>query len=117
MDEKRVADYFVIAGLPDDPDLLDENALSESGNLKSGHSQAPITDIGIVFPTLGEEVPEEYEMIQYTPTGLSADLNHGSLRSVECYICFRRGRDKPPLVDIGNLVNYLKLAICIQNLL
>ncbi|KAK9754949.1 uDENN domain [Popillia japonica] len=101
MDEKRVADYFVIAGLPDDPDLLDENALSESGNLKSGHSQAPITDIGIVFPTLGEEVPEEYEMIQYTPTGLSADLNHGSLRSVECYICFRRGRDKPPLVDIG----------------
>ncbi|XP_022900538.2 DENN domain-containing protein Crag isoform X1 [Onthophagus taurus] len=101
MDERRVADYFVIAGLPDDPELLDDSILSESGNLKDGHNKAPITDIGIIFPTLGETVPENYEIIEYTPTGLSADLNHGSLRSTECYVCFRRGRDKPPLVDIG----------------
>lgn len=33
--------------------------------------------------------------------GLSADLNHGSLRSPEVYLCYRRGKDKPPLVDIG----------------
>ncbi|CAG2066251.1 unnamed protein product, partial [Timema podura] len=30
-----------------------------------------------------------------------ADLNHGSLRSPDIYLCYRRGRDKPPLVDIG----------------
>ncbi|XP_025833553.1 C-myc promoter-binding protein isoform X2 [Agrilus planipennis] len=101
MEERRVADYFVIAGLPQNPDPIDENTLSDAGNLKPGHNQAPITDISVVFPTLGEVAPPDYEVISRTPTGLSADLNHGSLRSVECYVCFRRGRDKPPLVDIG----------------
>lgn len=32
MDDRRVADYFVIAGLPEDPLLLDE--LSDGGHLK-----------------------------------------------------------------------------------
>lgn len=101
MDERRVADYFVVAGLPDDPEPLEDNSLSESGHLKSNHSQAPITDIGVIFPSLGEKLPIGYEIIKYTPTGLTADLNHGSLRSTECFVCFKRGRDKPPLVDIG----------------
>ncbi|KAK4881396.1 hypothetical protein RN001_004715 [Aquatica leii] len=101
MDDRRVADYFVVAGLPDDPEPLDDLALSDAGHLKSTHSQAPITDIGIIFPTLEEVAPPGYEIIKHTPTGLSADLNHGSLRSIECYICFKRDRDKPPLVDIG----------------
>ncbi|KAF5299327.1 hypothetical protein FQA39_LY02500 [Lamprigera yunnana] len=101
MDDRRVADYFVVAGLPEDPEPLDDLALSDAGHLKSTHSQAPITDIGIIFPTLEEVPPPGYEVIKHTPTGLSADLNHGSLRSVECYICFKRDRDNPPLVDIG----------------
>ncbi|XP_031337524.1 DENN domain-containing protein Crag-like isoform X3 [Photinus pyralis] len=101
MDERRVADYFVVAGLPDDPEPLDDVALSDAGLLKSTHSQAPITDVGIIFPTLDEVAPSGYEVIKQTPTGLSADLNHGSLRSPECYICYKRDRDKPPLVDIG----------------
>ena len=101
MDERRIADYFVVAGLPDEPEALDDNTLSDAGNLKDEHNQAPITDIGVIFPTLGETLPDGYQMIECTPTGLSADLNHGSLRSTECYVCFRRGRDKPPLVDIG----------------
>lgn len=98
-----MADYFVVAGLPEDnPEPLEDN--NESGHLKSNHSQAPITDIGVIFPALDEKLPEGYEVIKYTPTGLTADLNHGSLRSIECFVCFRRGRDKPPLVDIGKLV-------------
>lgn len=102
MEDRRVADYFVVAGLPDNPESLDDSTLSESGHLKSSHTQAPITDIGVIFPSLeGEKLPPEYEVIKYTPTGLTADLNHGSLRSIECFVCFRRGRDKPPLVDIG----------------
>ncbi|CAH1118858.1 unnamed protein product [Phaedon cochleariae] len=101
MDERRVADYFVVAGLPDDPELIDETTLSEGGNLKPSHGQAPITDISVIFPSLGETKPDDYEVITKTPTGLSADLNHGSLRTIECYLCVRRGRDKPPLVDIG----------------
>ncbi|XP_017770333.1 PREDICTED: DENN domain-containing protein 4C isoform X2 [Nicrophorus vespilloides] len=101
MDERRVADYFVVAGLTEETDLLDDTTLTDSSNFKSGYNQAPITDIGVVFPTLGETVPEDYEMIERTPTGILADLNHGSYRSIKCYLCFRRGRDKPPLVDIG----------------
>lgn len=98
MDERRVADYFVITGLPGEPEPLDESTLSDGGNLK-----APITEIGVIFPALGETLPEGYEMLSRTPTGLNADLNHGSLRTIECYLCIKRGRDKPPLVDIGEL--------------
>ncbi|XP_050679271.1 DENN domain-containing protein Crag isoform X2 [Leptidea sinapis] len=98
MDEKRVAEYFVVAGLPETPESLED---TDSGHLKGYNTVAPITDIGVVFPGLDEKVPNGYEMIQLTPTGLPADLNHGSMRSAECFICIRRGRDKPPLVDIG----------------
>ncbi|CAG4943668.1 unnamed protein product [Parnassius apollo] len=98
MDERRVADYFVVAGLPEKPELLDD---SDSGHLKGYSTKPPITDIGVVFPSLGETVPSGFELLELTPTGLPADLNHGSMRSPECYLCLRRGRDRPPLVDIG----------------
>ncbi|CAG4935374.1 unnamed protein product [Colias eurytheme] len=98
MEERRVADYFVVAGLPEQPEVLDD---SDSGHLKGYSTKAPITDIGVVFPGLGETVPNDYELIESTPTGLPADLNHGSMRSPVCFLCIRRGRDKPPLVDIG----------------
>ncbi|CAG9790941.1 unnamed protein product [Diatraea saccharalis] len=98
MEERRVADYFVVAGLPEKPELLDD---SDSGHLKGYSTKPPITDIGVVFPGLGETVPNGYELIELTPTGLVADLNHGSMRSPECFLCIRRGRDRPPLVDIG----------------
>ncbi|XP_013183784.2 DENN domain-containing protein Crag isoform X2 [Amyelois transitella] len=98
MDEKRVADYFVVAGLPETPELLED---SDSGHLKGYSTKAPITDIGVVFPGLGETIPSGYELLELTPTGLPADLNHGSIRSPECFLCIRRGRDRPPLVDIG----------------
>ena len=42
-----------------------------------------------------------YKPLLETPTGHIADLNHGSIRSPEIFICFRRGRDKSPLTDIG----------------
>jgi hypothetical protein len=46
-------------------------------------------------------VPDYYQLIDTSPTGQPADLNHGSVRAPEVFICFRRGRDKPPLVDLG----------------
>lgn len=115
MDERRVADYFVVAGLPgqDNNFLTDENNESdkledwcqEGTHLKDTHMQAPITDLAIIFPALGETCPEGFTLLTKTVTGFPADLNHGSLRTNECYICYRRGRDKPPLVDIGNFQN------------
>ena len=57
----------------------------------------------VIFPSLGENVPDRYQFIDATPGGLSADLNHGSIRAPEVFLCYRRGRDRPPLVDIGVL--------------
>ncbi|CAH0588078.1 unnamed protein product [Chrysodeixis includens] len=98
MDERKVADYFVIAGLPEKPELLDD---CDSGHLKGYSTKPPITDIGVIFPGLGETLPNGFELLELTPTGLPADLNHGSMRSPECFLCIRRGRDRSPLVDIG----------------
>ncbi|XP_063215906.1 DENN domain-containing protein Crag isoform X2 [Bacillus rossius redtenbacheri] len=100
MDERRVADYFVVAGLPEQAELLDDFT-RDGVHLKISHNQAPITDVTVIFRGLGEEPPPGYTIIESTPTGFLADLNHGSLRSPDVYICYRRGRDKPPLVDIG----------------
>lgn len=65
------------------------------------YSLAPITDVTVIFPTLGERCPPGWEVLDETPTGLLADLNYGSLNSPEAYICYKRGRHKPPLVDVG----------------
>nr|XP_018916356.1 PREDICTED: C-myc promoter-binding protein isoform X2 [Bemisia tabaci] len=99
MEERRVADYFVVAGLPEDCQLLKDE--ETTAHLKPSHNQAPITDVAVIFPSLGETVPDGFTVIETTPTGLSADLNHGSIRSPEVFLCYRRGRDKPPLIDIG----------------
>ena len=101
MDEKRIADYFVVAGMPENPQLLHESSFNESGHLRAANVIEPITDIGVFFPLLGEEIPEGYEVLHSTPTGLPANLNYGSMRTTECFVYYRRGKDRPPLVDIG----------------
>jgi len=107
MDEyagNRVADYFVIAGLPPDPDnqrILDDTSLEV--NLKPSHNQEPITDITVIFPGLGENVPDYYQLLESTPSGQPADLNHGSFRAPEVFICYRRGKNKPPLMELNVL--------------
>ncbi|XP_078532088.1 DENN domain-containing protein 4C [Lissotriton helveticus] len=94
----RVADYFVVAGLTDTSTLLDQYLESKPAGPK-----APITDIAVIIKSSGEVVPEGYTCIETTPTGLQANLNHGSLKSPELFICYKRERDKPPLTDIGVL--------------
>ncbi|XP_063980913.1 DENN domain-containing protein Crag isoform X2 [Diachasmimorpha longicaudata] len=110
MDERRVADYFVVAGLPGENDDSDkenetteklEDWCQEGTHLKDMHMQAPITDLAVIFTSLGEKCPDGFTCLEKTVSGLPADLNNGSLRTNECYLCYRRGRDKPPLVDIG----------------
>lgn len=97
-----MADYFVVAGLPkENPQLLDEYSLEV--NLKHGAYQDPITDITVIFPSLAENVPDHFQLIDETPTGLSANLNLGSFRAPEVFVCYRRGRDRAPLLDIGVL--------------
>ena len=99
MEEKRVVDYFVVAGLPDKPEPLEE--LSDENNLKPTHKQDPIVEVAVINRSLGESPPPKYRQIDVTPSSFPADLNHGSIRAPEIYLCYKRGREKPPITDIG----------------
>ncbi|XP_050057996.1 DENN domain-containing protein Crag isoform X2 [Aphis gossypii] len=99
MEERRVVDYFVVVGATNEQSQDDTNSTHLKQSLCS--DLPPITDLAVVFPSLGEKVPPGFTLIETTPTGLVADLNHGSLRSPEVFLCYQRGRHKPPIVDIG----------------
>ncbi|XP_028399036.1 C-myc promoter-binding protein-like [Dendronephthya gigantea] len=90
----RVADYFVVTGL---------SRHAERNLDGDGTRFDPITDVTVIFKSKGEVPPEGFTCVEKTPTGYTADLNSGSLRSDSCFLCYRRGRDKPPIVDIGVL--------------
>lgn len=66
MDERQIADYFVVAGLPEsESDRAEEDPI---GNyLKQSYD--PITDLAIIFPTQGETIPLGFTVIKNTPTG------------------------------------------------
>ena len=83
----------------DNPEPLED--VSEENNLKPSHKQDPIVDIAVINRTLGELPPDDYCVVELTPTGFPADLNHGSIRAAEIYLCYKRGREKPPIMDIG----------------
>ncbi|XP_047738254.1 DENN domain-containing protein Crag isoform X2 [Hyalella azteca] len=103
MEDRHIAEHFVVAGLPpDNLDLLEEFSC-DGASLKTDHSLPPITDIGVVNTSLGEEVPDGYTLISTTPSGGSANLNLGVFRAPEMYLCYKRGTHQPPLVDIGVL--------------
>lgn len=93
----RVGDYFVVAGLGNGASA-NNIQYDDDRNLLE-----PITDITVIFKSLGERPPKGYTCIDKTPAGFPADLNHGSIRQPSCFLCIRRGRDKPPLTDIGVL--------------
>ncbi|EMP34050.1 DENN domain-containing protein 4C [Chelonia mydas] len=97
----RVADYFVVAGLTDTSTSLDQEV--NRFETKSVGPKAPITDLAVIIKSAGETVPEGYTCVEATPTALQANLNYGSLKSPELFLCYKRGRDKPPLTDVGVL--------------
>ncbi|XP_006976037.1 DENN domain-containing protein 4C isoform X2 [Peromyscus maniculatus bairdii] len=97
----RVTDYFVVAGLTDTSTPLDQEI--NRIDTKSTGPKAPITDIAVIIKSAGEAVPEGYTCVEATPSALQANLNYGSLKSPELFLCYKRGRDKPPLTDIGVL--------------
>ncbi|XP_027267162.1 C-myc promoter-binding protein [Cricetulus griseus] len=102
----RVADYFVVAGLTDVSKPLEEEIHFNDACHKVAKPKEPITDVSVVIKSLGEEVPRDYTCIDVTPTGLSADLNNGSLVGPQIFLCYKRGRDKPPLTDLGVLYDW-----------
>uniref|UniRef100_A0A8K9VGL6 DENN/MADD domain containing 4A n=1 Tax=Oncorhynchus mykiss TaxID=8022 RepID=A0A8K9VGL6_ONCMY len=108
----RIADYFVVAGLTDSSKPLEEELQLDDVPGRSprsapgGRPLAPITDVAVVICSLGEAVPQGYTCLESTPSGLSAELNGASLRGPQIYLCYKRGRDKPPLTDLGVLYEW-----------
>ncbi|XP_039980187.1 C-myc promoter-binding protein-like isoform X2 [Xiphias gladius] len=102
----RVADYFVVAGLTDPFKPLDQEIHFDDVCHKTAKPKAPITDVALVIRSMGEEVPPGFTCIETTPTGHSADLNNGGLMAPQIFLCYRRGRDKPPLTDLGVLYEW-----------
>nr|XP_033507044.1 C-myc promoter-binding protein-like isoform X5 [Epinephelus lanceolatus] len=102
----RVADYFVVAGLTDPSKPLDQEIHFDDVCHKTAKPKAPITDVAVVVRSMGEEIPPGFTCIEETPTGHSADLNNGGLMAPQIFLCYRRGRDKPPLTDLGVLYEW-----------
>ena len=135
---ERVADYFVVVGLPpklissnhiklsqptsseistnDEQQLLYPNFENNDVTLKSRYERLdPIVDLAILNKSLNESVPLNYECIWLTKAGHSANLNHNDTifyKSNEMFLCYRRGRDKPPITDISVLYDAKERAMC-----
>nr|CAH8867689.1 unnamed protein product [Trichobilharzia regenti] len=107
---KRLAEYFVICGLPKDPKTYDvskiithtEEIIAPEVSIDFTRFPEPIIDIKIVSLKEKEEVPEGYTRIKYSVSGkhkANIMLNFGE----EACICYRRGRDLPYIKDIDTL--------------
>ncbi|KAK2503342.1 hypothetical protein MC885_021040, partial [Smutsia gigantea] len=101
----RLVDYFVIAGLAGNGAPIPEETWvpEPSGPLRPPRPAEPITDVAVIARALGEEVPQGYTCIQASVGGHPLELSAGLLGGTQPVICYRRGRDKPPLVELGVL--------------
>uniref|UniRef100_A0A8C4NGW2 DENN/MADD domain containing 4A n=1 Tax=Eptatretus burgeri TaxID=7764 RepID=A0A8C4NGW2_EPTBU len=108
---QRIANYFVVAGLTDASIPLEEALHVAEGCAKPARPREPITDLAVIVPSQGEVVPEDFACLEHSPSGLPANLNHGSFTSPEIYLCYRRGHDRPPLTDLGVLYEWKERLI------
>ena len=85
--------------------LLDSNLEFEYSQQRYlSDKKDPIVDLAILNKNLNETVPIGYECVWLTPNGNSANLVSESLfKSNEIFLCYKRGRNKPPITDIGVL--------------
>ncbi|XP_067303833.1 DENN domain-containing protein 4B-like [Pseudorasbora parva] len=94
----QLVDYFVVAGLAGDSSPLDEE-----GQQRGQRALQPVTDLAVIARGLGEEVPEGFTCIEKTQGGHTAELSAGLLNNTHMFLCYRRGHDKPPVVELGVL--------------
>jgi hypothetical protein len=89
----RLVHYYALIGLPNDEVNLKKRTFARRD---SGIEIGPIDDIGVI--SNGEPVPPGYEVIETTPSGLSADLNATSLMGAKpMHFVFSRNESKRPL--------------------
>lgn len=113
----QLVDYFVVAGLdhkgpwrPLDEDgkaatMSTSSSVSTSSSSTSSSSSGrlvePVTDLVVISRGHDEEVPEGFTCIEKTLGGHSAELSAGLINNPHLYLCYRRGRDKPPILELG----------------
>ncbi|XP_043112840.1 DENN domain-containing protein 4B-like [Puntigrus tetrazona] len=94
----QLVDYFVVAGLAGGGSPLDEE-----GQQRGVRALQPVTDLAVIARGLGEDVPEGFTCIEKTQGGHPAELSAGLLNNTHMFLCYRRGHDKPPVVELGVL--------------
>ncbi|XP_026083696.1 DENN domain-containing protein 4B-like [Carassius auratus] len=94
----QLVDYFVVAGLAGAGSPLDEE-----GHQRGVRALQPVIDLAVIARGLGEDVPEGFTCIEKTQGGHPAELSAGLLNNTHMFLCYRRGHDKPPLVELGVL--------------
>eukprot|EP00118_Oscarella_pearsei_P021141 m.235821 g.235821 ORF g.235821 m.235821 type:complete len:1382 (+) comp40129_c1_seq15:72-4217(+) len=94
-----VADYFVVVGLSDQSQALESDGSLEEIDLPS--IREPITNIAVVFSSLGEKPPPGFELVhRAASTDDIADLNHGHVGGKSVWLCFERKKGESPVTDI-----------------
>uniref|UniRef100_A0A8C4X4N3 DENN domain containing 4B n=1 Tax=Erpetoichthys calabaricus TaxID=27687 RepID=A0A8C4X4N3_ERPCA len=94
----QLVDYFVVAGL-----TAGSKPLDEDGQQRGARPVEPITEVVVIIRSLGEDVPEGFTCIEKSQSGHSADLSAGLLNNPHMFLCYKRGREKPPILDLGVL--------------
>ncbi|KAG8430093.1 hypothetical protein GDO86_018497 [Hymenochirus boettgeri] len=93
----KLVDYFVVAGLTETSRPLEEENLH-----RTSRPLEPIIDVTLIIRAQAEGVPHGFTCIETTPGGHPADLNSSLLlTNQQMYLCYRRGRDKPPITELG----------------
>ena len=96
--DNKVVDYFSIVGLnTNDLEFYPDIGIDAH---KINYKRDPLVDLIIINRTVGETVPIGYECIYTTQKGYPANL-HGNSKTSELLLCYKRGRDQPPITDIG----------------
>ena len=107
METDRLIDYFIVSGVPYLNDSSSTNAENVTVNFVD-----PVVEIAVINRTLEETLPSGFECVEVTPSGLPANLNHGSILADDMYLCFRRSRNEIPITSIG-LVPFFLTSICV----
>lgn len=92
----KLVDYFVVAGL-----TPTSRPLEEENRQRPTRPPEPVTDVAVIIRSQAEEVPHGFTCIEKTPGGHSADLSSSFITNQQMYLCYRRGRDKTPITELG----------------
>ncbi|TGZ59597.1 hypothetical protein CRM22_008990 [Opisthorchis felineus] len=105
---RRLAEYFVVCGLPEKPKPYDltkvlthsEEIIIPDKPVDFTAFPEPIVDIQFICLKERESLPHGYHAIRRSVSGRYKANIRGRIGD-EVYLCYRRGRDRPPITNIS----------------